>query len=215
VNPFHQIPVGGWQDEPAFVIGGGPSVGDISHANHCTIASGRVIAVNNAFKLFPRADYLLWADKQWYEWNSSELEKFQGKHLLTTSHVKASVGGPRFNDVERIRRTPEILSKDGDRLAGFSSGAQALNLAWLLKANPIFLAGFEMTPGSWHNEHKIQADEQRYRMFRDDIESMLKEIRRWSQTQVYLVGHTAIREGASACSLTQSIEWTRCSRQSN
>lgn len=137
-----------WGGERVFILGGGPS---LSHAPLAALrGAGRVIAINDAFLLAPQADVHYFADARWFEWNRSDLSVFAGRYRVTRAEIVA----PGL-DVRRLRHDRRRdYSTDPGVLAGYCSGANAINLAALFGARDIILLGFDMRPGNWHDRHK-------------------------------------------------------------
>lgn len=146
-----------WLGEKTFVIGGGPSVSE------CDISllqgKGRVIVTNNAYKIAPWADWLVFSDYIWYEWH---------KESLRTVKMPIITGGYFPNPYEvapeilhwRSTNYPGIIREsNGGSLSGKNAGHMALSLADFLGSSKIVLIGFDMNvakDGStqWHKEHK-------------------------------------------------------------
>lgn len=121
-----------------------------------------VLAVNDAYRLCPDADYLYSADQKWWAHHIGDVidgfdgalytqaqgwDKHDPKHWgLTVWNSKARPG---------LSREPGLLHK-GDR---GNSGYQALNLAFLLGAERILLLGFDMANwggrAHWFGEHPV------------------------------------------------------------
>lgn len=128
-----------WQDGTAVCIGGGPSLdhAQIAHAHRFDF----VIAVNDAYTLFPTADVLYACDLKWWDWHHRETSDFAG--------LKITI------DAEAASRFPDLILMKGEAETGLSitpgilhqgqnSGYQALNLATLLGANRVILIGYDM-----------------------------------------------------------------------
>lgn len=146
------------------IVGGGPSlIKLIADETLVTLCEQHPevnwIAVNNAYKIVPWADILHFADCEWWRWNSADvLKNFNPRnHVVTTAtsdtdHVKDS-------NIKRFWRDRIRFTRDKDKLHGWDSGTQAVNLAYHLGAKRIVLFGFDMTPAAdgktqWHNDHK-------------------------------------------------------------
>lgn len=196
MNHPYTIPVGAWEGESVAIIGGGPSAGFLDEAPEAMARADRIIAINTAYQLAPVADIVFWADKGWYPEHAKEIEHgYVDGQLLTSAYVQPSMGGPRIDEVFRIKRTADILSNKDDRLAGFSSGAQAINLAFLLGARKIALFGFDMEPGSWYSRKPSlpEAPRDRYWMFRDETELMIGRIRIMADVEFAAIGKTRLQ----------------------
>lgn len=154
---------GQWKDETCFIIGGGPSAKDTCQKYHEPIINSgvKVIAVNDAFLLFPEADVLYFGDKEWWPDNKDEVKRIFKGQIFTksarggelTTHLQAPVENDyRFDWSEN----PLIVG-------GHDSGHQAINLAHHFGVSAIFLVGFDMKQmdgqNNWHNRHeRFRAD---------------------------------------------------------
>lgn len=168
------FPADAWKNEPSFVVGGGASLKGFDFER--LRGRGHVIAVNNAFQYIPWAEYCYYADSQWYDWNKDSIlnGEFEGE-FVTRSMVKREAVGK----IRRVGRTNrKALSRTADCLAGFCGGANALNAAYLLGSDPIFLLGFDMILGNWHNHHKSPCRPNQHRFkFIPYIEAMAYELK--------------------------------------
>ena len=139
-----------WTSETAFLIGGGPSVGDVDLS---VLRNRRVIAINNSWELVPRATVLYFCDEKWWGWNGAKVaEGFEGRYIVTPSQL---IDDPRGRLVKLTGATG--LETDPCGLKhGSNSGYQAINLAYHFGAKRIVLLGYDMhtTNGThWHAGH--------------------------------------------------------------
>jgi len=146
-----RVPPGEWAGRRAFILGGGASLAafDVGRLQ----GQGHVIAINDAgLDLAPWADILFFADgcERWFGWNRDKLHLFKGARLVTRRRV------PDVPKLHMLKHDADAaLSRDPGVLAGFCSGASAINLAFHLGASEIVLLGFDMRPGHWHDNHKL------------------------------------------------------------
>lgn len=161
-----------WAGEPAFVVGGGSSLAgfDFGRLRGC----GRIIAVNAALLDLPFADILFFNDARFLKGEAGRggfadaLAGFDG--LKVTTYRFAT---PRGLSVCHLRCCPGPLSGDPGALAGRSSGARAMNLAYLLGADPVYLLGFDMRPnGNFHDHYAWGVRQGHYDAFLPDFEAM-------------------------------------------
>src|SRR5690606_38995743 len=157
MNPW-TVPAGAWDRQAAFILGGGPSLKgfDVERLR----GRGKVIAVNNAgLDLCPWANVLFWADTRWLDWNHDRLHLHTGEWKVTRKQPHI----PLDSDVKYLAHKPFRLTHWPDRLGGRCGGSSAINLAYLLGANPIILLGFDMRDmpmdrwkeGNWHDRHLL------------------------------------------------------------
>lgn len=136
-------------------VASGPS---LSHAQVDLIAAARpawrVFVVNTTWERLPDADVLYASDQSWWETHLPAVRaRFRGEcwtqsrfiaHRDHLHHVRC-VGKPGLS------RSPGLVH------SGHNSGYQAINLAYLLGARHILLAGYDMqrTRGMshWHGDH--------------------------------------------------------------
>ncbi len=142
-----------WPGETAFLIGGGPSLTPADVAS--VRGQGRVIAINDAYRLAPWADLLYACDQRWWTWH-------QGVSSFT---------GPRFGlhspadpitwpHIQMLQNTgPLGLERDPSGVrTGLNSGYQAINLAVHCGVARIILLGYDLCRGPryeahWFGEH--------------------------------------------------------------
>lgn len=145
-----------WAGEPAFILGGGASLKGFDASR--LRGRGRIIAVNDAgIDLAPFADVLYFADgmSRWFGWNRDRLHLFRGRYVVTRAVDLVTVDGVTIRRLWREKTA--ALSRDPTKLAGICGGSNALNLAFHFGCNPIYLLGFDMHGGHWHDNHKAPA----------------------------------------------------------
>ncbi|MDK1386369.1 hypothetical protein QN224_13215 [Sinorhizobium sp. 8-89] len=169
-----------WAGEPAFILGGGASLVGFDASRLKSVQEGgrgRIIAVNDAgLDLAPFADVLYFADgmSRWFGWNRDRLHLFRGRYVLTRAVDVMTVEGV---EIQRLWRDKDsALSRDRTKVAGQCSGANALNLAFLFGCNPVYLLGFDMGGGHWHDNHKAPARDRYQRDFIPSLERMGREL---------------------------------------
>lgn len=183
-----------WVGYAAFVIGGGPSIRDFDFSR--LRGKGKVIAVNDAGiepDRAPWADVLFWADRRWLEWNADKLANHTGQYKITRKRPHIETG----HDIKFLRFLPFAhhgLSNQGDALGGWCGGSSAINLAYLFGARVIILLGFDMTPGNWHNNHKMPPLPDQHRSkFIPTLEKMEPELTRHKITVINTNPRSALR----------------------
>lgn len=133
-----------WEGSRVVIAASGPSL----TAEVAAVCDGeKVLAVNDAIRLFPKAEILYSCDAAWWEFNKF-VPGFAGERW--TSH---SIN-PKNNKTAFGKRT-DMKIIEGKNGTGFSrdpkfihygnnSGFQAVNLAILFGATEIILVGFDM-----------------------------------------------------------------------
>lgn len=117
------------------------------------------IAVNNAWRIAPRAQLCYAADEKWWR----HVDRLSGSthHSILSTHfagVGCTSSPSRFNDLIqfRIDYAAALSAELGSLAAGGpmgNSGAQAINLAWQLGANRLLLIGFDMHASKDGRQH--------------------------------------------------------------
>lgn len=176
------VPVGAWEGQAAFILGGGPSLKgfDVEKLR----GKGKVIAVNNAgLDLCPWADVLFWVDQRWLDWNHDRLHLHTGEWKVSRKRPHL----PLDCDVKFMTFKPRRLSHWPDSLGGWCGGSSAINLAYLLGSKVIVLLGFDMhdlppdrwREGNWHDKHQLPPIEgQRRNKFIPVLEAMAPDLER-------------------------------------
>lgn len=142
-----------WRDAPCIVAASGPSLSK-EQAQLCQ--GYNVIAVNDAYRLFPNANTLYAADVEWWKYHEG-CPNFEGEKL--TCHHD---GDARRR--KRICKEYNIKPMAARRGSGFSldpsyihygtnSGFQATNIAVVRGACPIILIGFDMQGTHFFGPH--------------------------------------------------------------
>lgn len=131
------------------ILGNGPS---LKHhwINACPWMN--TIAINDAYLRAPRADVLYFADEGWYKSHKEHLDVYEGPLAVTRSRFDRDNScrlGSKLRVVDRSWGCG--ISRSPSHLAGFDSGSNAINLAYLGGAKRVLLLGFDMRPGHWHS----------------------------------------------------------------
>lgn len=143
------VPKDEWKGDAVFILGGGPSLKGFDASR--LRGRGRVIGVNNAgLDMMPDCDVLFWADSRWLDWNCHRLRDHVGKYKITRK--RTIVPGVKFL---RFHQPSEVIAPDSSSVGGWCGGSSAIDLARLFGARVVFLLGFDMRPGNWHNNHLL------------------------------------------------------------
>ena len=161
-----------WEDQPCFILGGGPSLNKVD----LSCLDGRLsIGVNRAFELYdPSLNFSI--DIRFLRWLLEGClpgeENALGKYITTLCTKvwsrEMAVYDSNFDaqPIYLIDHNPDkgLTYRLSDGLCmgqGNNSGFTALNLACCLGANPIYLLGFDMIPTeeglqqNWHKGYPI------------------------------------------------------------
>lgn len=142
------------------VVGGGPSLtaADVDRAASRPV---RIIAINDAWRLAPRADLLYAADAPWWDHHKG-VPAFAGAKWIPYRTGGCSFSqGPQWLACAKRWGLRIVRSEFGTRLSfdpalireGYNSGFQAINVAVLMGAARIVLLGFDCQPGPGGKEH--------------------------------------------------------------
>lgn len=157
-------------DGTCFVLGGGPSLNDI---NLDLIKDRRVIGVNNAYgdcirnasgetiRYEPRdwVDVCFFGDARWHGWHKKWLKTFPGLIVTLHDHMHGTAGVLGTEKARKHRNEVPYGISDNPRYVSWnkSSGAAAINLAYLLGCKKIVLLGYDMRrvddQPNWHTDH--------------------------------------------------------------
>jgi hypothetical protein len=132
-----------WGGATVFVAATGPS---LTPEVASLVRGNRVVAVNDAYKLFPFADVLYACDAKWWDVHKG-CPGFLGERW--SSHEKGGSNdkreaGAKYGLKLVAGRSGETFRTDGAIAYGSNSGFQAVNLAILFGASRIVLVGFDM-----------------------------------------------------------------------
>lgn len=200
MSEFWTVPYNKWKNEPCFILGGGSTLKQFD----CSLLKdrGKTIAVNCAGTTVAKwADILYWSDFRWYEWNLSAVTNFKQDKVtrLRTSNIHFKNKYKGISDIKLLRFNPDVaLSKNVGVIGGFCSGSTALNIAYLLGANPIYLLGMDMKTingaANFHNLHNLPITKERYKeSFIPVFDRMAVELKTLS-IEVYTVStNTALK----------------------
>jgi hypothetical protein len=131
-----------WRGDTCWILGGGPSLLDFDLT---LLQRHRTIAVNNAYKVAPWADAMIFGDCRWYPDHGRGLGSFAGLKVTTCCTWERE---PGIRIMHKELAPYGISEELGTLRWNLSTGACALNLAFHLGASRIVLAGFDMHKGS-------------------------------------------------------------------
>jgi hypothetical protein len=126
-----------WYGETCFIVAGGPGL--IGFDRSWIEGRGRIIVINDSFRLIPDADVLYFHDTRW--WNRRRTEV---THCFTGQIV--TMENPKLERCRSLRDLGQLgLSEDPTGLKnGDNGGYQAINLAYLFGVRRIVLLGYDL-----------------------------------------------------------------------
>jgi len=207
-NPplWNVLPEGSWEGKPAVIVGGGPSLAGFDFSR---LRGHRTIGINLAFQFFNPTitfsmdtRFLRWMQNGEYEkdtWQKFITGPFYRCWLLTyTAEPPAGIFVlPVFKNYKYGLDHMSFRMADGLG-HGNNSGFGALNLAVVLRANPIYLLGFDMKHGPggkshFHKGHPRPQDETQLAKFREKFMNHADELKRRGIRVVNLNPSSALR----------------------
>lgn len=149
---------GAWRAQPAYIVGGGESLRSFTWA--LLEDKPNVIVINRAFMELQRAAIWFSEDLRVIELyhKMPEWKRFEGLRIFHA--LKPQFG----KDARRMDRSVKVIQRvrgdkfwsrqfsDGLSLSS-NSGVGAINLAWLLGADPIYLLGFDCAGQNYHDDY--------------------------------------------------------------
>ena len=147
--------------DAVFIIGGGPSIANLTTYERLALRNRQVVAVNNAgLDVVPGADVLFWADtSRWLAWNGNRLWKHVGPFKVTTQWQTDNPLLSVYSVKRVIYRQGIDVSTDPRIVGGCDGGSRAMNLAYHMGARRMVLIGFDMHddgPQNYHSDHKAE-----------------------------------------------------------
>lgn len=146
------LPEGSWDGRPAVIVGGGPSLAGFDWNR---LRRYRTIGVNLAFKFFdPTVSFSM--DTRFLKWMQDGLygpgvwERFMTRPAYRAWLLTYTATVPKGIHVIKVFKNyrwglDHMSFSMADGIGhGINSGFGALNLAVVLRANPIYLLGFDM-----------------------------------------------------------------------
>lgn len=130
--PFWSVPPL-WRGETAFVLAGGPSVLSLDLS---LLAGRKVIAINSAWKTYPQADVLFFADGRW--WKQFK-PAFTGMIVTTASEI----GLPGIHVMEKVQPKEGLALARTKIALRRTSVTGAINLAVHFGCDRIVLLGVD------------------------------------------------------------------------
>lgn len=164
-----------WVNEVVYIIGGGPS---LKNFDWTKLEGKKVIAINRAFEVLPKADILYWTDSRFYKWNTDNINKFKGLKFTCRSFRNMP------NDITLLKsvNNMNINTRPSYITHGNNSGFGAINLAVKLGAKKIYLLGYDMSSNPenthWHSGYQLNHNHNIYNKMIKYFESLPNELKK-------------------------------------
>lgn len=141
-----------WHGETAFLLAGGPSL--IGFDAERLRGRGRIITINDSYRLCPWADVLYFCDRAWWYRHRAEIQQ------VVTGGCIVTLENRQIEGMHSLRSSGKTGLETDDRAAirnGGNSGYQAIGVAAHLGATRIVLLGYDMHCANgrthWHGGH--------------------------------------------------------------
>lgn len=165
-----------------YLVGAGPSLRGFDFGR---LRNRTVFAINDAYKHIPFATAIVSADLRWCNRRAEDLNTIAARKILVvpSGHPLPGIHGATFLRAEYesgFSENPEYINVRG------SSGYAALNIAFLLGYQQIFLLGYDYTQPKerWYQryEWKSASTEQVYSGWAEEFGSTLPQLLRYNVT---------------------------------
>ncbi|RWC25902.1 MAG: hypothetical protein EOS27_27000 [Mesorhizobium sp.] len=137
-----------WSGETVFVLAAGPSTAALDLS---LLAGRRVIAVKSAWKVWPSADVLFFADGRW--WREKALRPGAADFAGLVVTTAPEVSDPRVKVIGRAMPCKALSADPAKIVLERSSTTGAINLAMHFGAARIVLLGVDAKPASDGRRH--------------------------------------------------------------
>jgi hypothetical protein len=175
-----------WRNQPAILLGGGPSIGRHGFRISELQGKGRIFAVNRSIELPLEPDVWVWMDRPLY------MNMKSGKFGAWAQYRLSVYRGPRITRTGS-RHPPEVIELGYSTGTGLgptfhaacisnNTGYWALNLAYCLGCEPIVLFGYDLAPvggnqGWWHGGYGKAPSASPYERMRKHIEGLAPDLK--------------------------------------
>ena len=168
-----------WPGATCYVIGGGPSIGDLSEEDWNVIRKKRTIVTNNAYLIASWAEVLFFMDWKWFEQHENKLKRYHGLKVTIAAQGRGKKGILFCERGSKNLLAPYSWVINN----GSNSGYCGINLAVHFGVKRIILVGFDMAlrdkKHNYHNEHQRVMKDNTYReQFLPAFESLPDPLRK-------------------------------------
>jgi len=203
INPYRPIweilPDGSWKGERCFILAGGPSLDGFNFER--LRGKGRVIAINRAFEFAPFADVLFFMDNRFYMlYHSKDQASAEKWKAFPGIKVFLNMSGRKYEDVYSVRKLGKTGLSNSIRTGifhGNNSGVGAINLAYCMGANPIYLLGYDCkfngNKSHFHSGYTVKNHEGSVRSFAKEFARLDRYLKRTKARVVNLNPHSACK----------------------
>lgn len=177
-----------WSGSDSFVIGGGASLLDFDFS----FLSGRkTLGANDAFRLGASVcSRVLFADTKWWNKVRIDLEEYSktGGIVYSICNDTLRVSLPWL--IQFLRGEPGLSERPDTLGWNVSTGAAAVNVAFLLGSPRIFLLGFDMKENEkhkkthWHNYRPAPIPPGSYDRFLKGFEPLVEGLKKFPGVEV-------------------------------
>lgn len=140
-----------WQNEPCYIVGGGPALKEfIDQIGWDWLRGRHTIGINHMIEDFDDLEWFFFLDKRFLDKTTYDIKKFKGRIF-----AQSNTGLQQSDQVTLFHCNPESPQTEFNKglYSPNYSGLAALNLALLTGANPIYLLGYGMGSGAYHENY--------------------------------------------------------------
>lgn len=152
--------------DTCFILCGGPSVA-LCLPDPAILPPQKTIVVNTSFKLVPNALHFHFADSFFWDTNKKQIRQIWGWQPTISTAADDSADMWRREGIKQYQKDSDLgLEGQTHKVAGSSSGQQAINIALHYRFAEIVLIGVDCLASAaktqWHNEHQRQTNVSMY-----------------------------------------------------
>jgi len=141
-----------WDGQTVCIIASGPSL-TRADADYARLAARRVIVVNNAWKLCPKADTLYAADAQWWFRRAPSADEFKGERLASARNTQWVHTPPPPGVSLLATKQGAAIANSYPIYEGANSSFQALGIAMLRGVRKVTFLGLDLKPSDAGASH--------------------------------------------------------------
>jgi glycosyltransferase involved in cell wall biosynthesis len=138
-----------WKNEPAIVVGAGPSLKDFDLSQ---IDNMHSIGINHVIEDYDNFEYFLFLDDRFLSKTTYDINKYKGK-IFSSNKCRNLPGLNNVRFKTRSHKDKIDLNIEKGLFNGMLSALSALHLALITGANPIYLIGVDCGGGTPDNYH--------------------------------------------------------------
>ena len=148
---------GAWEGERAFIIGGGPS---LRRFDFSQLSGEKVVGVNKAYTTGV-CDVVVARDRRFWRWVNEDPRLLDVPHLVWAENARGDEFPHLPLQILKPNEKKWATSFEEGVYSAPDSGLRAINVADILRADPIYLLGFDMRgegeyQAHWHEGYQVR-----------------------------------------------------------